>query len=215
MTTGVCHVAAAGLGERKILATHWAYARHLQKRYPGYEFVAHSSFIHDAGIWSTGSLGGGFDALLEMLAQDHGDHFSQLCATHLLVSAPERLGPILPGHRNHRDPAVFKVQDWIESHHAQTITIAQMGREAGLTERTLKRRFLLATGVSPNVYVQKVRIDKAKKLLLASSLSVKATAYEVGYENVSFFIRLFKAHTGRTPAQWRDGGIATRPGDSP
>ncbi|MGA4815835.1 helix-turn-helix domain-containing protein [Pseudomonas aeruginosa] len=66
------------------------------------------------------------------------------------------------------------------------------GTKWGLAERTLKRRFQQATRLSPNLYVQKVRVDKAKKLLLASSLPVKAIAYEVGYENVSFFVRLFK-----------------------
>lgn len=203
MTTGVCYVAAAGLLEHRLIATHWAFTRQLKQRYPDHDFIAHQSFLHSEGIWSTGTLGGGFDALLEMLAQDRGDHFAQLCATHLLVAAPERLSPILPGHRNHQDAAIFKVQDWIETHHAEAITIAAMGREAGLTERTLKRRLQLATGLSPNVYLQRVRIDKAKKLLLTSGLSVKAIAYEVGYENVSFFVRLFKSHVGQTPAQWR------------
>ena len=203
LTTGVCFVAAAGLAEHVLMATHWAYVRQLKKRYPGCQFVAHQSFLQAANIWSTGSLNGGFDALLEMLAQDRGDQFSQLCATHLLVSAPERLNPILPGHRNHCDESILKVQDWIESHYAEVITINRMSHEAGLAERTLKRRFLQATRIPPNLYVQKVRIDKAKKLLLATSLSVKAIAYEVGYENVSFFVRLFREQVGQTPAQWR------------
>lgn len=203
LTTGVCFMAAAGLAEHLLMATHWAYVRQLKKRYPGCQFVAHQSFLQAANIWSTGSLNGGFDALLEILAQDRGDQFTQLCATHLLVSAPERLNPILPGHRNHCDESILKVQDWIESHYAEVITIKRMSHEAGLTERTLKRRFLQATRISPILYVQKVRIDKAKKLLLATGLSVKAIAYEVGYENVSFFVRLFRAQVGQTPAQWR------------
>ncbi|MBV4475248.1 GlxA family transcriptional regulator [Pseudomonas botevensis] len=207
MTTGACYVAAAGLAKGSLLATHWAFTRQLKKRYPQHDFVAHQSFMHSEGIWSSGSLGGGFDALLEMLAQDLGDHFAQLCATHLLVSAPERLSPILPGHRNHQDQAIFKVQDWIEAHHAEAVSLAQMAREAGLTERTLKRRFQLATRLSPNVYLQKVRIDKAKKLLLSSGMSVKSIAYEVGYENVSFFVRLFKTQVGQTPGEWRNYGL--------
>lgn len=203
LTTGVCFVAAAGLAEGLLMATHWAYVRQLKKRYPGGQFVAHQSCLQASAIWSTGSLNGAYDALLEMLAQDRSDQFSQLCATHLLVAAPERLNPILPGYRNHCDAAILKVQDWIESHYAEAITIERMGREAGLAERTLKRRFQQATRLSPNLYVQKVRIDKAKKLLLASGLSVKAIAYEVGYENVSFFVRLFRTQVGQTPAQWR------------
>lgn len=203
MTTGVCFVAAAGLADHVLLATHWAYARQLKRRYPACQFVPQQSYLQAGGIWSTGTLNGAFDALLEILAQDRGDQFAQLCATHLLVSAPERLNPILPGHRNHCDEAILKLQDWIESHHAEAITIERMGREVGLAERTLKRRFQQATRLPPNLYVQKVRIDKAKKLLLASSMSVKAIAYEVGYENVSFFVRLFKTHVGQTPAAWR------------
>ncbi len=203
LTTGVCFVAATGLADATLMTTHWAFVRPLKKRYPACRFVAHPSCVQADGIWSTGSLNGGFDALLEILAQDRGDAFAQLCATHLLVSAPEQLNPILPGHRNHADEAILKVQTWIESHHAESLTIERMCREAGMAERTLKRRFQLATQVSPNVYVQKVRIDKAKKLLLATDAPIKAIASEVGYENVSFFVRLFKTHVGQTPAQWR------------
>lgn len=203
LTTGAIYVAATGLADNVLMATHWAFVRHLKKRYPNCQFVAHPSFLHADGIWTTGSLNGGFDALLEVIAQDRGGQFAQLCATHLLVSPPEKLNPVLPGHRNHYDDAILQAQEWIESHYAQAITIERMGREVGMTERTFKRRFQLATGLSPNRYVQKVRVEKTKKLLLATDLSIKAIAYEVGYENVSFFVRVFKTQVGMTPAQWR------------
>ncbi|WP_190273244.1 hypothetical protein [Laribacter hongkongensis] len=71
--------------------------------YPARRFVARQSCLHADGVWTTGTLSGGFDALPEMLAQDRDDRFSQLCATHFLVSAPERLNPVLPGCHNHCD----------------------------------------------------------------------------------------------------------------
>lgn len=203
-TTGACFVAAMDLYNSVLMATHWAFIRQLKKCYPTCRFVAHPSCLQADGIWSTGSLAGGFDALLEILAQDMGDSFSQLCATHLLISAPENINPILPGHRNHCDEAILKVQAWIETHYAQAITIEHMRNQVGMAERTLKRRFQLATRLSPNVYVQNVRVDKAKKLLLATDLSIKTIAYKVGYENVSFFVRIFKTYVGQTPAQWRE-----------
>lgn len=206
MTTGACFIAATGLHEATLLATHWAFVRPLQKRYPTHRFLAHPACLQSNGIWSTGSLMGSVDALLEILAQERGDPFAQLVATHLLVSAPEKLNPMLPGHRNHADAAILKVQEWMEANFALHITIAEMGREIGMAERTLKRRFLLATGLPPTAYLQKVRVDKAKKLLLASDRSIKTIAYEVGYENVSFFVRVFKAHIGQTPHQWRQYG---------
>lgn len=203
LTTGAGLLAATGLADHLLLATHWAFVRPLQKRYPACQFVAHQSFLRTGNIYTTGSLNGSFDALLEIVAQDNGDAFSQLCATHLLVSDPYKLNPILPGYRNHTDEPILKVQDLIESHYADAITIERMADSTGLSERTLKRRFLNATQLSPNVYLQKVRIDKAKKLLIATTLSVKEVAYEVGYENVSFFVRLFKSEVGYTPARWR------------
>lgn len=203
MTTGACFVAAMNTHADVLLATHWAFVRPLMKRFPYHQFVAHPSCLQAQGIWSTGSLMGSFDALLEILAQDRGDVFAQQVATHMLIAAPDKLTPILPGHRNHCDDAILRVQEWIEQRHAQDLTIEQMGQEVGMAERTLKRRFLLATQLSPNVYLQKVRVDKAKKLLLATDLSIKAIAHEVGYENVSFFVRVFKTHAGQTPAVWR------------
>lgn len=206
LTTGSCLLAATGQVDGTLLATHWAYLRHLQALFPRCCFTAHESYVQVGTIYSAGSLDGGFEALLALVAQDRGDPFAQLCAAHLLVSEPRRLQPLLPGHRNHQDEAVLRVQEWLETHHAEPLPIAALARRFGFSERNLKRRFQVATGISPNQYLQRVRIDKAKKLLIATRLSVKEVAYEVGYENASFFVRLFRRELGRTPAQWRQQG---------
>ncbi len=131
------------------------------------------------------------------------DLFAQLCATHFLVSPPAQLNSILPGTRNHGDEAILKAQDWMALNQGQAITIQQLACEASMAERTLKRRFKLATGFSPTVYLQMLRVEKAKKLLLTTEQAIKAISYEVGYENVSFFVRIFKQQTGNTPSTWR------------
>lgn len=202
-TTGASYLAATGLVDGLRLATHWAFLRQLKRRFPNCEFIAHPSCLHSDGVWTTGSVDGGYEALLEILAQEKGDQFAQLCATHLLIAPPEKMRPILPGQRNHVDSTILQVQDWIEEHYRQSLTIEQMRNEVGMAERTFKRRFQLCTGMSPNVYLQRVRIEKAKKLLLATQLPIMEISFEVGYENVSFFIRIFKSHTGKPPAQWR------------
>lgn len=153
MTTGVCFLAAAGLAEERGMATHWAFLGALKKPYPSCQFAANRPHVQSGDVWTIGTWDGWFNAFFEMLALDRGDNFSQLCAAHLLVSDPSRLNPILPSYRNHNDEAVLKVQDWIESHHSEAITIEHMGRQIGLAERTLKRRFRQATGLPPNIYV--------------------------------------------------------------
>ncbi|MCO5625700.1 helix-turn-helix domain-containing protein [Pseudomonas aeruginosa] len=203
LTTGAAWLAASRRADGLLLASHWAYVGQLARRYPQCRFIGQRSYLQADGLYTTGSLGGCFDALLEIIAQERGDRFSQLCATHLLVADAQRLSPILPGRRNHRDESILALQDWIEANHAEPLGLERMAAQAGLALRTLKRRFGAATGLSPIRYLQQVRVDRAKKLLLATPLSIREIAYEVGYENVSFFVRLFRKEAGDTPSHWR------------
>lgn len=203
LTTGAAWLAASRRADGLLLASHWAYVRQLARRYPQCRFIGQRSYLQADGLYTTGSLGGCFDALLEIIARERGDRFSQLCATHLLVADAQRLSPILPGRRNHRDESILALQDWIEANHAEPLGLERMAAQAGLALRTLKRRFGAATGLSPIRYLQQVRVDRAKKLLLATPLSIREIAYEVGYENVSFFVRLFRKEAGDTPSHLR------------
>ena len=203
LTTGAAWLAASRRADGLLLASHWAYVRQLARRYPQCRFIGQRSYLQADGLYTTGSLGGCFDALLEIIARERGDRFSQLCATHLLVADAQRLSPILPGRRNHRAESILALQDWIEANHAEPLGLERMAAQAGLALRTLKRRFGAATGLSPIRYLQQVRVDRAKKLLLATPLSIREIAYEVGYENVSFFVRLFRKEAGDTPSHWR------------
>lgn len=207
MTTAAALLAAAGVAEGAHMASHWAFVQRLNKRFPACQFVAHPSYLRAGNLWTTGALNGSFDALLGLLAEDHGDAFAQLCAAHLLVSDPSRAAPMLPGLRNHTDAAILAVQDWIEQHHAEPLDLKAMARVGSLSLRTFKRRFQAATQLSALVYVQRVRLEKAKRLLLTTDESIKAIAWKVGYENVSFFVRLFRTHMGETPGRWRERAV--------
>ncbi|MGB2248539.1 MAG: GlxA family transcriptional regulator [Alcanivorax sediminis] len=209
LSTGAAQLAASGLINGHQMNTHWAFLPKLNKQYPAIQFITRESYCMDGNLYSTGSMLGVFDALLDWLAEQKGDHFAQLCATHLLLSSPTRLRPMIPGVRNHDDGTVQAVQDWLESNYEHTLPLAQLALRFGFSERNLKRRFHQATGIAPNQYLQKVRVDKAKKWLIASSQSVQAIAHHVGYENVSHFIRLFKRETQQTPAQWRNNSTQT------
>ena len=78
-----------------------------------------------------------------------------------------------------------------------------MVERSGLTERTFKRRFARATGLSPMEYIHTLRLEEAKQMLEGGDLPVEAVANEVGYEDASFFGRLFRRKVGLTPAQYR------------
>lgn len=202
LTTAAYFLAATQQLQHVLLATHWAFLRELKCLFSQSSFTANRNYLQSEQIYTTGTLLGTFDALLGIVAQQKGDYFAQLCASHLLMHAPQELNPVLPNFRNHCDEAVLQVQDWLDANFSQENRIADLAEQFNFSERNLKRRFQLATQISPNQYLQQVRVDKAKKLLLTTEMNVQQIAYAVGYENVSFFIRVFNKITGCTPSQW-------------
>lgn len=105
--------------------------------------------------------------------------------------------------RSHSDAIVRDCQEWVGTHYDDTNPVAKMVARSGLNERTFKRRFRAATGQSPMDYVQTLRIEEAKQELETSDMATDDIAYSVGYEDPTYFRRLFKKRTGITPSRYR------------
>jgi transcriptional regulator GlxA family with amidase domain len=101
------------------------------------------------------------------------------------------------------DAAIGKCQEWVAMHYATPSPVAAMVALSGIAERTFTRRFAAATGMSPIDYVHALRLEEAKQMLETSDLPVEGVANQVGYEDASFFNRLFHRKVGITPAQYR------------
>ena len=110
------------------------------------------------------------------------------------------------------DPLVTGCQHWAALNYAAVAPVTQMVALSGLPERTFKRRFTLATGMSPLAYVHALRIEEAKQMLESSDQPVEAIALEVGYQDAAFFGRLFRRKVSMSPAQYRGhfGKLARR-----
>jgi transcriptional regulator GlxA family with amidase domain len=101
------------------------------------------------------------------------------------------------------DPLISRCQLWAADHYRDDTPVAQTAALSGLPERTFKRRFQQATGMSPLDYVHTLRLEEAKQLLETTPMPVEAVALEVGYQDASFFGRLFRRKVALTPAQYR------------
>jgi transcriptional regulator GlxA family with amidase domain len=101
------------------------------------------------------------------------------------------------------DALIAQCQEWAGTHYAEPSPVAAMTRLSGLPERSFVRRFGKATGLAPLDYIHALRLEEAKQMLEIEDLSVEAIANEVGYEDASFFGRLFRRKVGLTPAQYR------------
>ena len=100
-------------------------------------------------------------------------------------------------------PNIGACQNWINENLACQNPVASMTAHSGLNPRTFSRRFLAATGYLPVDYVQFIRIEEAKRLLETDPVSVEEIGHVVGYEDPTFFRRLFKRKAGLTPAAYR------------
>jgi transcriptional regulator GlxA family with amidase domain len=101
------------------------------------------------------------------------------------------------------DELIARCQLWAASNYREESPVQQMQALSGLAERTFKRRFMQATGMTPLDYVHTVRLEEAKQMLESTDLPVEAIALEVGYQDASFFGRLFRRKVALTPAQYR------------
>lgn len=124
---------------------------------------------------------------------------------------------------DHGDSAVLTAQRWIADNYQVASPVEEMAERAGLSARTLARRCKQATGLTPVAYVQRVRVERAKRRLETTAEPVEEISWEVGYEDPAAFRRLFKRLTGLTPGGYRrafrlpalpgleDGATAPRP----
>jgi transcriptional regulator GlxA family with amidase domain len=104
---------------------------------------------------------------------------------------------------NHGDAVVRELQDWLEDHYASPSLVEELVQHSGLPERTLKRRFTRATGLAPIAYVQRLRVEEAKRRLERTDTPIDEISWMVGYEEPAFFRRLFKRITDITPGEYR------------
>ena len=110
---------------------------------------------------------------------------------------------VFDGKRDHGDADIDGAQKWLSKHFSVANPVDEMMKRSKLAERTFKRRFASATGLTPIAYVQRLRIEDAKKRLERTDAPVDEISWRVGYEDPAFFRRLFKRTTGLAPAAYR------------
>ena len=207
--SGIFLLAETGIFDRADATVHFGYARAFQSVYPQVpihpERVLVVSGPHDELITSGASMTW-HDLVLYLIARHAGATAAQTVARFFALQwHQDGLAPymVFEGRRDHGDQAIQTAQDWLADHFSVASPLEEMVKRAGLAERTFKRRFTQATGLSPIAYVQRLRIEEAKRRLERTEASVDEISWQVGYEEPAFFRRLFKRVTGLAPGSSR------------
>lgn len=206
LCTGAYLLAASGRLNQRRATTHWMLADGLQAAYPEVLVEAGHNLTHDGPLICSGGSLAAVDACLytvQLLAgRDTAQALAQLLVTDV-QRGPQSLYTPPSGWRRHGDREVRQLEAFISQHHDQALTLGALAAQVHVSVRTLQRRFLAATGLTPIQYQQAVRIERGKALLEADRLPVQDIAAQVGYQDRVAFGRLFKKTTGMTPAAWR------------
>ncbi|MBF0351182.1 MAG: helix-turn-helix domain-containing protein [SAR324 cluster bacterium] len=206
LCTGSFILAETGLLDGKDATTHWACAQQFQERYPQVRLHP-ERIMTDAGrLFCSGGNYACFDLAFYLIEKFCGYETAASCAkTFVLDLDRTSQNPyvIFRAQKSHKDQEILAVQEWLEVHYANIITLEEVANRAAMSTRNFKRRFKKATGDSLVVYLQRLRVDAAKKELENFQKSIEEIGYALGYENIGFFRKLFKRYTGLSPNHYR------------
>lgn len=207
--SGIFLLAETGLWRDHAATVHWAFAAAFENAHPEVEVRLRDALVisgERGELISSGASTAWYDLVLFIVARHLSPTAAQALARFLLVQwHSDGQAPYVafsPSTR-HGDAHVAELQRWIEDNYAAPAVVEAMVRQSGLPERTLKRRFSKATGLAPIAYVQRLRIEEAKRRLERTDLAIDEISWAVGYEEPAFFRRLFKRHTALTPGEYR------------
>lgn len=105
--------------------------------------------------------------------------------------------------RRHNDELIHKLQDWIDNNIRNKLLVSDLTAHVTISERHLKRRFKAATGANPIQYLQQLKVETAKEMLKSTNMTFEDICWNVGYENIGYFRKIFKSRTLMTPTEYR------------
>lgn len=207
--SGSVLLAESGLLDNCDATSHWGYQALFRQRYPKVHFRPESNLVYahpDGRLVTAGGTTSWHDLALHIIARYAGiGEALRIAKVYLLKWHSEGQLPFTALVRRvpHADSAVRHCENWLGENFKDPRAITKLIESSSLPERTLKRRFKGATGSSLIEYLQNLRIEAAKRALEQGNRSVEEVSLAVGYEDISFFRRLFKRLTGMTPGQYR------------
>lgn len=207
--SGIFVLAETGLFDGRDATVHFAYARPFTAAHPAVRIHPERVLVVAGAreeLVSSGASTTWHDMVLYLVARFAGATDAQdLARLFALQWHQDGLAPYMSfeGRFDHGDAEIETAQRWLASHFSVANPVEEMIRRSSLAERTFKRRFTAATGVPPIAYVQRLRVEDAKRRLERTDAPVDEIGWRVGYEDGAFFRRLFKRTTGMTPGAYR------------
>ncbi|MFE3137758.1 GlxA family transcriptional regulator [Streptomyces scopuliridis] len=205
--TGALLLAAAGLLDGRRATTHWIAADLLATHYPAVEVDPDPIYIRDGEIATSAGVTSGIDLALALVEEDLGREVALTVARHLVVflrrpGNQAQFSAQLAAQTAQREP-LRDVQSWISDHPGGDLSVESLAARARLSPRHFARAFRAETGMTPGRYVERVRVEHARRLLEESADGVEEISRACGYGTPEAMRRAFIRALGTAPAEYR------------
>ena len=212
--TGAYGLAATGLLNGSRATTHWMFCRDLAARYPKIKVDANALYIRQGKFYTSAGVTAGIDLSLALIEEDFGPQVALAVARELVVYL-KRPG----GQEQYSEPLKFQAQSssrfaelapWMMAHLERDLSVERLAEQVCLCPRQFSRRFKYEFKSSPAAFVQRLRLDEARKRLSAAESSVEAVARSVGFQDPDSFRRAFVKRFGVAPSTFRGRFVTGR-----
>jgi len=200
-------LAESGVLDGKQATTHWSLKEFFQNRYPNIYLTPEKIIVDEGDVISAAGVTAYNNLALHLVSKFGSAETAAYCSKVFLVDSGRKVQTpylIFSSPKNHGDEEIKKIQEWIEFNYEKPFTLELLLQKSSLGKRTMIRRFKTATGDTPHEYLQRIRIEKAKRFLETTSKTFSEITWDVGYNDISSFQRLFKVNTQLTPREYRN-----------
>lgn len=207
LCTGAYFLAECGLLNGMPATSHWGAIEDLQQKYPLIDFKADHVVTHSKAIITGGGGFSSLNALLYFIENNCGKEVSvELSKIYALDygRTSQSIFTVFTGRRQHNDDEIHQAQSYIEKKFETDISVEQIAREVNMSKRNFIRRFKSATSLNPIEFIQRIKVEAAKKAFEAGETNIAAITYRVGYNDLKTFRTVFKRITGSTPVEYRN-----------
>lgn len=204
---GAFFLATTGLLDGKKCATHWATANEFRAMFPAVNLVDDKIMTEEDGIYTSGGAYSFLNLVAYLIEKHAGRDMAILIAKTFMIDIDRSSQSpfiIFAGQKGHNDEAIIKAQEFIEKNFQDRITVDELAAQVCVGRRNLERRFKKATCNTVVEYIQRVKIEAAKKSLESGRKSISELMYDVGYSDTKAFRVVFKKVTGLTPVDYRN-----------